>query len=122
MRAAKLHPICTLLETESTLICNSEKHKTNPLVEVLKQRIQGVIVAQQYVVVTYNAPRLKLKDCIKITPGRRAPTVSPLEDEEWVSVSSMVLKKKLADTMDSLTNVGAEDILVMDIHNCRVNI
>ena len=121
MRAAKLKPICTLLETQATLICNTEKHVKNPLVEVLKKRIQGVIVAQQYVIVTYNAPRNKLKQCIKITPGRRAPTVSPLDDEQWVSVSSMVMKKKLAETMDLLTGVGAEDVLVMDIHNCRVN-
>jgi len=38
-------------------------------------------------------------------------------DGEWVAVSSMVERKKIA--MDELTEVGAQDILVLEIANTR---
>jgi ATP phosphoribosyltransferase len=120
MRAAKLKPIATILETEAVLICNPQKHKTNPLIEKITRRIQGVLLAEQYVIVTYNTSRANLPAAVKITPGRRAPTISPLEKDDWVSVSAMVLHKKVGDVMDELTAAGAEDILVTSIHNCRV--
>jgi ATP phosphoribosyltransferase len=121
MRAAKLIPISTLLTTEAVLICNPKKRSSNPLVEKIKNRIEGVIVADRYVLITYNVQTDKLAVAIKITPGRRAPTISPLDNSNWRSVSSMVLKKQVADIMDELAEVGAEDILVVEIHNCRVN-
>lgn len=55
----------------------------------------------------------------KITPGKRAPTITALEEADWVAVSSMVEKKEVARVMDELTAVGATDLLVMDIANSR---
>ena len=40
-------------------------------------------------------------------------------DGAWVAVSSMVEKKKIATVMDELTEVGAQDILVLEIKNTR---
>jgi ATP phosphoribosyltransferase len=60
MRAAKLMPIATLLTSEAVLICNSQKHSTNPLIEKIKKRIEGVIAAQRYVLVTFNIQRVNL--------------------------------------------------------------
>jgi len=63
--------------------------------------------------------RTRLQDATKITPGQRAPTINALEEEGWVAVSSMVEKKKIATVMDKLTEVGATDIIVLDIANTR---
>lgn len=49
---------------------------------------------------TYNVPRSKLEIVTKITPGKRAPTVTMLEEEGWVAVSVMVEKRKIAGIMD----------------------
>lgn len=49
----------------------------------------------------------------------RAPTVTALEENGWVAVSSMVEKKKIATVMDALAEEGAEDILVLGIENSR---
>jgi ATP phosphoribosyltransferase-like protein len=54
-----------------------------------------------------------------ITPGKRAPTVTSLEESGWVAVSSMVAKKDIALVMDKLEKVGATDILVLSIANSR---
>ncbi|KAK9474921.1 uncharacterized protein V1510DRAFT_401106 [Dipodascopsis tothii] len=119
MRAAGLEAISTVFETGAVLIAS--KTPSHPeLVQTIKARIEGVIAAQNYVLCNYNVPRARLEMATSITPGRRAATVSPLEDPEWVAVSSMVRKKNIASIMDQLKENGAEDILVFNISNCRV--
>ncbi|KAK7204275.1 ATP phosphoribosyltransferase [Myxozyma melibiosi] len=119
MRAAGLKAIATIFETSAVLIAS--QHPTHKdLLELIVNRIKGVIAAGKYVLCNYNCPRSKLDSVLKITPGRRAPTISPLEEDDWVAVSSMVEKKRIAEVMDQLRNKGAEDILVFSISNCRV--
>lgn len=122
MRAAGLHAIATLLESEAVLIKSSTpKHAhLEPLIKLITSRIAGVVAAGKYVICEYNIARARLHDATLITPGRRAPTISPLEDEEWVAVSSMVEKSKVASVMDELVKIGAEDILIFNLDNCRV--
>ena len=60
-----------------------------------------------------------LAEATKITPGKRAPTVSPLDGADWVAVSVMVERKNVAQIMDQLENRGASDILVFTIVNSR---
>lgn len=121
MRAAGLHPIATLLTSEAVLIkANKPDPKHDELINRISGRIAGVIAAGKYVLCNYNIPRANVHDATKITPGRRAATVSPLEDGEWVAVSSMVLRAEIADVMDRLEDAGAADILVLDLSNCRI--
>ena len=122
MRAAGLHAIATVLQTEAVLIKSSvQKHPIHePLIRLITSRIAGVVAAGRYVVCEYNIRRDKLHDATALTPGRRAPTISPLEDEDWVAVSAMVEKRKAADVMDQLVSIGAEDVLIFNLDNCRV--
>lgn len=122
MRAAGLHAIDTVLQTEAVLIkSSSRKHPDlEPLINLITGRIAGVVAASKYVICQYNILRNKLTSATAVTPGRRAPTISPLEDEDWVAVSSMVEKKNIASIMDELMGIGAEDILVFNLDNCRV--
>lgn len=120
MKAAGLKAIDTVVESSAILI--KSKAPSNPaMVDLIAARIGGVITAQKYVLCQYNVPRSRLGDATKITPGKRAPTVTSLEEEGWVAVSAMVEKKRIAPVMDELTRVGATDILVLDIHNTRSN-
>ncbi|KAH6581133.1 hypothetical protein BASA61_009204 [Batrachochytrium salamandrivorans] len=102
MKAAKLRPIGTLMKSQAVLISNPKKQENADLIDKIRRRTQLVAA-------------------VKVTPGKRAPTVSPLENSEWVSVSSMVLKLNVVDIMDELTEIGAEDIIVCGIQNCRFN-
>lgn len=120
MKAAGLKPIDTVVESSSILI-KSKRPANAEMVELIAARIRGVITAQKYVLCQYNVPRTHLSQAAAITPGKRAPTITQLEEEGWVAVSSMVEKKKIAPAMDELAKVGATDILVLDIHNSRVN-
>jgi ATP phosphoribosyltransferase len=120
MKAAGLKAIDTVVESSAILI--KSRNPSNPdVVELIASRIRGVITAQKYVLCQYNIERASLDKAKTITPGKRAPTVTSLEEEGWVAVSSMVEKKKIAPVMDELTKVGATDILVLDIHNSRTS-
>jgi ATP phosphoribosyltransferase len=128
MRAAGLKPIETILSTSAHLIA-SKKSKRPELIQKVLQRLEGVMAANKYVYITYNASRSILKQVLKITPGRKAATISALEstnhgdaDEEtdWIAVNAMVEKSQIGNIMDDLKNVGATDIIVFEISNCRV--
>ncbi|KAL8756622.1 MAG: hypothetical protein Q9199_002809 [Rusavskia elegans] len=118
MKAAGLEAIDTVVESKAVLI--RSKHPSNPeLVDKIARRIKGVIAAQKYVTCTYNVPRKLLPTVTKITPGKRAPTVTALDEPDWVAVNVMVEKVKIATVMDDLASCGAEDILVGNIANSR---
>ncbi|KAH8082434.1 ATP phosphoribosyltransferase [Cristinia sonorae] len=122
MRAAGLHAIATVLESEAVLIKSAEpaNEKIEGLIKTITSRIAGVVAAGRYVVCEYNIPRTKVHEAAAITPGRRAATISPLEDENWLAVSAMVEKRSVANVMDELMKIGAEDILIFNLDNCRV--
>ena len=118
MRAAGLKAIDTVVSSTAVLI--SSKHPSDPkLVTKVTNRIRGVITAQKWVLCMYNVPRDLLPTVSKITPGRRAPTITSLEEEGWVAVSVMVERSSLAVKMDELAEVGAIDILITKIENSR---
>lgn len=127
MRAAGLHAIHTLMTSESVLITSKVPHSTvtpelAALIPLLKSRFAGVLASKKFVYASYNIERVKLEEALKITPGRRAATVSPLDEEGWVAVSAMVERKRVAETMDQLEKKGAEDILIFALDNCRVGV
>ncbi|SCU77689.1 LAME_0A01926g1_1 [Lachancea meyersii CBS 8951] len=120
MRAAGLTDISTVLETSAHLIESKNPKGDRDLLQTIKSRIEGVMTAQKYVSCHYNAPTSSLPEVLKITPGRRAPTISKIDDEGWVAVSAMIERKQKGIVMDELKKKGAADIMVFEISNCRV--
>lgn len=88
--------------------------------EVLDRRLQGVIVAREYVLMDYDVPVPQVEAAVAITPGLESPTVSPLHDKGWVAVRAMVRRSITNQVMDDLYDVGARAILVTQIHACRL--
>ncbi|KAF2842838.1 HisG-domain-containing protein [Patellaria atrata CBS 101060] len=118
MRAAGLKAISTVVESTAVLI--RSKHPSDPrLVNLIVARIRGVITAQKYVLCTYNILRSSVDAARSITPGKRALTITTLDEEGWVAIQAMVAKKDAADIMDQLTEIGACDILLMKLENTR---
>lgn len=119
MKAAGLKAIDTVVTSTAVLV--KSRGSTNDVLNLITSRIRGVITAQKYVLCQYNIARTELSTASKITPGKRAPTITALEEENWVAVSSMVEKKRIATVMDELSKVGATDILVLTIANSRAD-
>ena len=88
--------------------------------ETLIRRLNGVVIARQYVLVDYDVPKAALEKACALTPGLESPTISPLQKPDWVAVRAMVKRTDVHSVMDQLWEVGARGILVSDIHSCRL--
>jgi ATP phosphoribosyltransferase len=106
-----------ILESTALLIAGAPDV---PGLETLRRRIQGVMVAHQYVLMDYDLPANLVEAASKITPGLESPTVSPLKDSEWVAVRVMVPRVETHHLMDELYALGARAILVSAIHAARI--
>lgn len=113
-----------ILKSEAVLIRRSGEggaaNGTVKEIEVLIRRLQGVLVARQYVLMDYDIRKELVEQAAALTPGLESPTVSPLRDSDWVAVRSMVPKKETNRIMDELYDLGARAILVSSIHACRI--
>ena len=108
-----------ILKSEAILI--KRKGVADPAAfETLQRRLQGVVIARQYVLLDYDIPKSKLEQACSLTPGLESPTISPLAKEDWAAVRAMVPKKDTNRLMDELWSIGARGILVTDIHACRL--
>jgi ATP phosphoribosyltransferase len=92
----------------------------NPRVQQLVRRLQGVIIARQWVLMDYDIPDELVEKAVAITPGIESPTVSPLHERGWSAVRSMVRRRQTNRVMDELWDLGARAIFVTDIHACRL--
>jgi len=119
MRAAGLTMSSTLMETQACLISNPHT-KHHELVKKLSARIRGYIDSTKFQLINYNVSRANLPAALQITPGKKSPTILPLEDSDWVAVSAMAPKNQVPQIIDKLEEIGATDILVFTMSNCRV--
>jgi ATP phosphoribosyltransferase len=104
---------------ESTAVLISSKADL-PGIATLQRRLQGVLVARQYVLMDYDVPVALLEKATAVTPGLESPTISPLHDPEWVAVRAMVHRNDTNLIMDALYDLGARAILVSSIHAARI--
>ena len=114
-----------IAESQATLIEREPRPDREQTAEVaamkrvFTERLRGVVLARQYLMMEYDCPKTVKDSAIKITPGLQAPTISPLADESWVAVRSMVKRTAANRIMDQLAALGAKAILTTDIRSCR---
>jgi ATP phosphoribosyltransferase len=108
-----------ILESEAVLV-RASGAASDPAVDQLVRRLQGVLVARTYVMVDYDIHADLVDQACELTPGIESPTVSPLHDRGWMAVRAMVLRRDAHRVMDDLWSLGARGIIVTDIHACRL--
>ena len=107
-----------VMESEAILI--SRPSYRNEALERLSRRLNGVVIARQYVLVDYDIAEGCLEAACAVTPGLESPTISPLKRPGWYAVRAMVKRSEVHDAMDQLWEIGARGILVTDIHSSRL--
>ena len=108
-----------IFTSQAILITRPDFDDRNAL-DIFVRRIQGVIVARNYVLVDYDIENSLIERACKITPGIESPTVSALHDSQWSAVRAMVPRKQVHAIMDELYDLGARGVIVTDIHACRI--
>ncbi|MGI8645405.1 MAG: ATP phosphoribosyltransferase [Nocardioides sp.] len=120
LRAAGLETFGdTILESEAVLVTRAGAAVAEGLA-VFQRRLEGVLVARNYVMMDYDIASDRVDAATALAPGIESPTVSPLQRDGWVAVRVMVRRAGAHRLMDELFDLGARGILLTDIHACRL--
>ena len=112
----QLKEVEVVMKSEALLIANKnltkEKHK---ILDDMIFRFDAIREASGKKYVLLNAPKDKVMEIGELLPGMKSPTVTPLADEGWVSVQSVITEKHFWDIIGKLKAIGAEGIIVIPI-------
>ncbi|MCQ2199474.1 MAG: ATP phosphoribosyltransferase [Paludibacteraceae bacterium] len=104
--------------SEALLIGNknlkNDAEKTETLNEILF-RFDSYKNAEGKKYILLNIPNDKIDAVCKLLPGMKSPTVTPLKQEGWSSLHSVIEEKTFWDIISQLKQLGAEGILVVPI-------
>lgn len=120
LRAANLESFGDVITNSEAVLIQGNSKVDQSSVDTLVRRLSGVVIARQYVLVDYDVLKKDLEKACAITPGIESPTISPLQNSEWVAVRAMVKRKEVNSAMDKLWQLGAKGILVSNINSCRL--
>jgi ATP phosphoribosyltransferase len=114
LRANRLRVIDTVLESNTQLIVNpsvlkDEWKKTK--IENMALLLRAAIEAQGRVGIMLNVKRADLSSILGLLPALQRPTVSPLSDEEWVAVNTIIEERTVRELMPRLKAGGAQGIV-----------
>lgn len=73
--------------------------------------LRGAMRAEGQVGLKMNAPRNNLDAIVDLLPAMKAPTVTPLADEEWVALEVVAEESKVRDIIPRLLSAGATAII-----------
>ncbi|NMA22371.1 MAG: ATP phosphoribosyltransferase [Spirochaetales bacterium] len=85
------------------------------ILQRLLLRIDAVMKASSYKYIMFNLPKEQVKAASDLIGGMKSPTVTPLLEEGWVSLQSVVAEDRFWDVFEQLKELGAQGILVTPI-------
>jgi ATP phosphoribosyltransferase len=108
-----------LFESSAALFAHPGREDVPGLV-TLRNRLEGKVLAQEYLMVEYDCPSNILATACDITPGIESPTVMSLAKPGWSSVKSMVRRRESQRVMDELARLGCRGILLSALESVRI--
>lgn len=112
----RLKEVEILMQSEALLIGN--KAITEEKKEILKElifRFNAVRQAEGKKYIFLNIRNEHIAAACTLLPGMKSPTVTPLAESGWSSVSSVIDESRFWEVIGKLKSIGAEGILVMPI-------
>jgi len=112
----RLREVDVVMKSEALLIANrglSDEKKA--ILDELMFRFSAIQEASGKKYVLLNAPKDRLVEICKLLPGMKSPTITPLADEGWFSIQSVIDEKHFWEIIGKLKILGAEGILIIPI-------
>jgi ATP phosphoribosyltransferase len=114
LRANRLRVIDTIMESNTQLIANTsaltdEWKRTK--IENVALLLRAAIEAQGRVGLMLNVRRADLEAVLGLLPALQRPTVSPLSDDRWVAVNTIIEERTVRELIPRLKATGAEGIV-----------
>ncbi len=111
-----LKEVETVCSSEAILVASSNMaQEKKQLIEQLLFRIKAVKRAKNNKYLILNAPNDSIDSISKVLPGMKSPTITPLRDQNWSSLSSVVNENEFWTKIEQLKSLGAQGILVLPI-------
>jgi ATP phosphoribosyltransferase len=114
LRANRLRIIDTVLESNTQLIANTaalEHDWKRTKIEHLSLLLGAAIAAQGRVGMMLNVRREDLQEVLDLLPALRRPTISPLSDDGWVAVNTILEERTVRELIPRLKKARAEGIV-----------
>lgn len=114
LRAHGLKIVDTLLESTTRLISNHKSWQDEEKrlkMENIAMLLQGALDAEMLVGLKMNLPRTSVDHVTQILPALRNPTISPLSDEAWVALETIIPEKVVRDIIPALKRAGATGLV-----------
>jgi ATP phosphoribosyltransferase len=114
LRANRLRVIDTVLESNTQLIANTaalgDEWKRTKL-ENLALLLRAAIEAQGRVGIMLNVRREDLQAVLGLLPALQRPTISPLTDDGWVALNTIIEERTVRDLIPRLKASRAQGIV-----------
>ncbi len=114
LRANNLRVVDTILETNTKLIANRDswsQPEKRRKIEQISLLLQAALEANSKVGLKLNIRKDNLKRLLAELPALRNPTISPLGDEQWVAVETIIDETVVREIIPALKIIGAEGII-----------
>jgi ATP phosphoribosyltransferase len=114
LRANRLRIIDTVLESNTQLLANSSSLRDEwkrARVEQVALLLRAAMAAQGRVGMMLNVRRGDLQGVLDLLPALRRPTISPLSDDEWVAVNTILEEHTVRELIPRLKAARAEGIV-----------
>jgi ATP phosphoribosyltransferase len=114
LRANRLRVIDTVLESNTQLIANpgalDDPWKRTKL-ENIALLLKAAMEAQGRVGIMLNTRRADLAAVLALLPALQRPTISPLSDDDWVAINTIIEERTVRDLIPRLKAARAQGIV-----------
>lgn len=114
IRANKLRIVDTILETNTKFIANKASWNDpakRKKIETIALLLRGALEAGSKVGLKMNAPKKSLEAIVRTVPSLRNPTISPLCNQDWVALETIIDESVVRQIIPQLKDLGAEGIV-----------
>jgi ATP phosphoribosyltransferase len=114
LRANRLRAIATVLESNTQLIANPASLTDDwkrTKIDNLALLLRAAIEAQTRVGLMLNVERANLQSVLSLLPALQRPTVSPLSDDGWVAINTIVDEHTVRELIPRLKACRAQGIV-----------
>lgn len=118
LKKNRLRVIDNIMESTTKLLANKSSYqdsKKKKAIEEIKTLLLGVIDARGRVLLSMNVSERKLDEIVKVLPAMKNPTISKLYRLKYYEITTVVNKNEVNILIPKLKQMGAEDILELDI-------
>lgn len=114
LRANRLRIIETLMESETQLIANKSSYTDEwkkKKIGNLSMMLNGAMSALSQVGLMLNVPKANLDAVLNVLPALSSPTVSHLQDPNWVAVNTILEEAVVREVIPKLKAAGGSGIV-----------